>query len=233
MSKVVLLAALAACGGSASDFDPGAGEDPGTGTSTLAVNGDATARPRIPNATTADDFDTHMSIRVRLNNADVTTGTVTLTSARGTTTLTYRGEDNEWDATIPGYDEVYVLDVISGDDRVEGVRVDGPDIHTFSAPLAGATVDSTQPLLITWEAEDEAAVATIDAEELDRLTIPDTRTYSLAAGALKADSDEPRENTIELERTNRVSPAGAVAGSELRVSVENSITVVAAPDPNR
>lgn len=227
--SVLACSVLAACGGS--DLDPGAGNSAGTGTSTLLVDGDIEARPRVGNARASGDFDTHLSVRVSLNGQPVTTGTVTVTSRSASTPLTFDAADGKWDGIVSGYDEVYVLDVEAGSDYVEGVRVDGPDIHYFTAPTAGATLDSTMPTPVTWSSEQEATTATIDAEEIDRLTIPDTQQYMLAAGALKADKEAPRENTIELVRTNRITPAGAVAGSDVRVSVDNRIQVVAQPNP--
>ena len=222
-------AGAGACGGS--ELDPGAGNDPRTGTSTLLVDGDITARPRIANARARGDFDTELSVRVSLNQQPVTTGTVTVTSASGSVPLTFRGDAGRWEGSAAGYDEVYVLDVESGADRLEGVRVDGPDIHVITAPAAGATVDSTMPLRVTWDREDGAASASIDTEQLDRLAIPDTGDYMLAAGALKAEKDKPRENLIELSRENRVTPAGAVGGSEVSVRIESRISVVAQPNP--
>ncbi len=221
---------LAACGGG-SDLDPGAGNSAGTGTSTLLLDGDIEARPRIDNAQRAGDFDTHLSVRVTLNGQPVTTGTLTVSSRSASRGLVYDGETTRWNATVPGYDEVYVVDVESGADYIEGVRVDGPDLHYFTAPTAGATLDSTVVTEITWHAEQEAATARIDAEEIDKLTIPDAGEYLLAAGALKADNDEPQQNVLELTRSNRVSPAGAIGGSELRVSVSNRIQVIAQPNP--
>jgi hypothetical protein len=220
---------IAACGGSA--LDPGAGDDPGTGTSTLAVNGEIEARPRVVNARDTGDFDTHLSVRVELNGQLVTTGTVTVTSRNAMTPLSFHGDNGKWDAVAAGYDEVYQLDVESGEHLVQGVRVDGPDIHAFTAPLTGATLDSTIATRIDWSAEQEATSATIDADEIDRIAIPDTGTYMLAAGALKADRETARPNTIELVRMNRVTPAGAAGGSELSVSVENHIDVVVQPNP--
>lgn len=220
---------LVACGGS--DLDPGAGNDPGTGTSTLLVDGEIEARPRIVNAKAVDDFDTNITVQVSLNNALVTTGTVTLTTARGTTPLTFRTDKGEWHATVSGYDEVFVLDVQSGEHSVDGVRVDGPDLHAFTEPLAGATLDSTVATRIVWSSEQEASSASIDTDEIGRINVPDTGIYMLAAGALKAENDTPRENTIDLVRMNRVTPAGAVAGSNVSVSVENNIVVVAQANP--
>ena len=190
-----------------------------------------TAHPRINNARNDVDFDTSISVRVMLNQQAVTGGTVIVTSNSGEFPLTYRPSENRWEGTISGYDEVYILDVESGPDKVTGVRVDGPDLHYFKKPTAGATVDSRMPLDISWGSDQTADSASIDADEIDKIGIPDTGTYLLAAGALKADRDQARTNRIRLNRSNRVTPKGAVGGSELSVEVENSIEVVAMPIP--
>jgi len=233
---IVLLVSLAAggagaCGGS--DLDPGAGDDPGHGTSTLLVNGDISARPRLSNAREPGDFETELSVRVMLNQQPLTTGTVTVTSASGNFPLTYHADPGRWEGPAAGYDQVYVLDVVSesGTDSLEGVRVDGPDIHVFTAPTAGATVDSTMPLRLTWDSDQTADSASVDTEQLERVAIPDTGEYMLAPGALKAERDKALENSIELSRTNRVTPAGALGGSDFSVRIENRITVIAQPNP--
>lgn len=223
-ASTVLAFTITACGGS--NLDPGAGNDPGKGTGTLEIDGSVRASPRLTNARTSAEFDTDFSVRVLLNNQTVTTGTVTVTSASGKVPLTYRS-DNRWSGNAASYDEVYILDVESGPDKVTGVRVDGPDIHVFSAPTAGATVDATMPLMIKWDREDEADSAAMRAENIDSVSIEDTGSYALAAGALKADKDQARQNTVRLTRTNRVVPSGTVAGSTWSVSIENEIDVVA------
>lgn len=228
---VVSTTTLGACGGTANDLEPGAGNDPGTGTSTLAIDGEIRAEPRLVNARSSGDFDTELSVRVTLNLQPVTTGSVRVTSASGSVQLVFRSDSNRWEAIAAGYDEVYVVDVESGEDYVEGVRVDGPDIHVFMEPTAGATVDSTVPLKIMWASDEAAASASIKAEEIDRIAIPDTGLYMLSGGTLKADKDTARENTLELVRMNRVTPAGAVGGSEVSVTVENRIEVIAMPNP--
>lgn len=222
---------LAACGGSGSDLDPGAGDDPGTGTSTLSVNGDVSAKPRLVNAREAGDFDTEVSVRVMRGLEVVTSGVVSITSSTGSAPLVFRTDTNRWEATVAGYDEVYELDVESGSDFVKGVRVDGPDLHFFTEPLAGASVSSTMPLKVTWDSDQTAASASIKAEEVGSIAVPDTGLYTLAAGALKAESDKPRENTLEITRLNRVTPAGALAGSQLSVSIENRLQVIAEANP--
>src|SRR5262245_23094977 len=151
---LVSITCAAACGGS--DLDPGAGNDPGTGTSTLFVSGDVTARPQLVNARDDGDFETEFRVRVTLNQQAVRTGTVTVTSASGSVPLTFRADPERWEGTVVGYDEVYVLDVVAGEDLVEGVRVDGPDIHWFTAPTLGETLDSTLPLRVTWDCDQTA-----------------------------------------------------------------------------
>lgn len=229
-ASIVLVLGLAACGGS--NLDPGAGNDPGTGTGTLAIEGSAHASPRndLVNARTNTEFETDLRVRVSLNNQTVTTGTVTVTSTSGKVALTY-GPDNRWTGTAPSYDEVYILDIESGPDKISGVRVDGPDIHVFSAPTAGANVDSTMPLAIAWDREDQADSASLRAENVDSLSIADSGSYSLAPGALKADQAEARRNTLRLTRTNTVVPAGTSGGSTWSVTIENEIDVVALPLP--
>jgi len=224
---------VGACGGNA--LGPGSGDDPGGGTGTLVVTGSASASARVTNAQNPADFDTNFSVAITLGTTPVTTGSVTITSSTGTIELTFdnnnQGNQNRWRGTAPAYDEVYVLDVVSGEDTLEGVRVDGPDVHVFKAPEAGATVDSTMPLDVSWSRRDEAESASIDTDQIDPLAIPDTGTHTLPAGTLHTDGDQGRQNTIRVTRTNRVTPAGAAGGSEWAVSIRNEIQVLAAPVP--
>ncbi len=229
-----LLAALGsvtACGGTGSDLDPGSGDDSGDGTNTLLVNGSVHADPRFTNARAAAEFDSDFSLRILLNGVGVTTGTVTITGNSGTFPLRYVGDNGKWEGNGLGYDEVYILDVISGADEVTGVRVDGPDFHSFIKPTAGATVDSTLPLEVTWDSNEKADTTAIRADKIEWVSIVDTHLYMLAPGALDAERDQAKTNDLRLVRTNRVIPAGAVAGSEFSVSIENRIEVVAQPNP--
>jgi len=167
-------------------------------------------------------------VRVSLNNQTVTTGTVTVTSSTGKVSLTYQN-GNRWSGGAAGYDQVYVLDVVSGPDKAEGVRVDGPDIQVFSQPVQNTTVDSSLPLMITWDRDMRADAAELRTANLNAIEIPDTGSYVLSAGSLRADRSQPRQNALQLTRTNRVVPAGAVAGSSWTVALENEIDVVAQP----
>jgi hypothetical protein len=231
--KAILASVLfvfAACGGS--PLDPGSGDSPGGGTQTLAVDGSARATPQVANATHASDFDTDLSVHITLNSAAITTGTVTVTSAHGKVDLTFNpdgGNGGRWEGTAGGYDEVYQLDVVSGTDKISGVRVDGQDIHVITAPAPGASVDTTMPLMVTWSRDVVCDAATLSGggDGFDGLTIDDTGNYSMAPNFLRAETGQARTDTIRLTRTNRVEPAGALAGSNWQVSITNSVEVVA------
>ncbi|TMQ06044.1 MAG: hypothetical protein E6J90_47365 [Deltaproteobacteria bacterium] len=171
------------------------------------VNGNANAQPNVPNATQPSDFVTDFGVQMTLNNVVITTGTVTLTSSSGAVMLTFhpnQGGGGVWEGTGPGYDEVYQLDVISGPDTVRGVRVDGPD----------------------------AVLRVGDGRGGDGITIADTGSYMMASASLSSSKDRAQTNTIRLTRTNRVTPVGAAGGSQLSVSIVNSIDVVAQINPN-
>ena len=219
---------LAACGGS--PLDPGAGNSLGTGTNTLLVDGNARAHAQIANAKSSTDFSTDFEVQVTLNNTPVTTGTVEVKSNKLTTELTY-DNNGQWHGTAAGYDEAYELNVISGGDKVMGVIVDGPDIHTFTLPALGATLDSTVANDMKWSRAAAADVATFRVGDLDRLTIADTGDFSIPAGSLKADQTQARPNQLTLTRENHVAPKGAVAGSSFSVSVDNELDVIAQPNP--
>jgi len=222
-----LAISLAACGEDI--LDPGAGSDPGTGSRRLAIDGAVHARPHRAQGRASADFDTEVSVHVLLDSQPVTTGTVTVTSAAGKVPLTY--SDSRWSVTAAGYAEVYVLDVMTGADSVAGVRVDGPDIHTFSQPEDGAAIDVSSPLTIGWLRDQPAEVAAFRVDSSNWIEIPDSGKYQLAAGQLRSDRSQAREHTLRLARSNRVEPTGAATGSTWSVTIENEVHVVAPPLP--
>lgn len=231
-STMIAMSAMTAC---ASDpLAPGAGDELGTGSQTLLVRGTVSAGSRIHNAKLAADFSTEFRVQLSLGNAPVSTGTVTIRSASKTVPLAWvdNGQSTgHWEGNAAGYDEVYQLDVASGNDSVSGVIVDGPDIHVITAPTAGAALDSTQPITVTWDRLDTTDEARLSTEG-DDIVIADSGTYAMSPGTLRADKDKAKTNRLRLVRTNRVSPAGAVVGSSMSVSVSNEIEVVAMPCPS-
>ena len=238
MKSIFALFAFAACSTN-NPLDPGAGNNVGSGTGTLLVTGSALATPNITDGQNAADFTTDFTVHVSIGNrcpsrrapshdppvrqrpADLQLGPI--------------ANLGEWQGSANGYDEVYELDVSSGTDGISGVIVDGPDIHVITGPTAGATIDSTMAFDTTWSrhagAEEARIAFTNGGGGGDGIVIPDTGTYSVTAGSLKTDKQQPQPNTIRLTRTNNVIPAGAVVGSMLTVGVVNQLDVVAAPCP--
>lgn len=234
MTRLVLgFLALAACGGGSSPaggddiFDP-IGDDPGGGTNTLLVDGSASADPTIDNAVEASNFTTDFSVRVTRDGVDVVDGVVEVRSTAGAVALLYDTATNRWRGAQAGYFETYQLAVTNGLDFVDGVRVDGPDIHSFSSPTKGATVDSKVPLDVVWARGETADAATLRTREID-VSIADAGTYSIAANSLRAKPDQPEDERLELVRSQRITPAGAVVGSSWRVSIRNKLALVVRP----
>jgi hypothetical protein len=224
--------ALAAC--SSNPLDPGAGSQVGTGTSTLLVAGRASAEPNTPNTREDTQFTTNFEISVSLNNAAVTTGTVTVKSRTATTTLTYNpngGQFGRWEGSVANYDEVYEFSIKSGTDSVTNVYVDGPDIQMFTKPTAGAALDATMAQPIAWSRGARASEARFTVGDGNGVVVDDSGTYTMPPGSLNTDAAQARPNTLRLTRTNNLTPKGGAAGSELSVSVAQELDVVAMPCP--
>jgi hypothetical protein len=233
------LALAAAClglwlaGCDVSDLTPGAGNGAGTGTGALAVTGSVYATPRVAEAGVGADFAVSFSVRVSLDRALVTTGSVTVTSAAGKVPLTFHDDGScpGWSGTGTGYDEVYVLDVVTdATHKVEGVRVDGPDIHVFSQPREGASIDTSVPLVVAWDRNQRADVAALRPEPAGWIPIDDLGSYALPAGSFWS-NDSGRLHTLRLARTNQVAPEGATADSSWSVTLENDVHVIDPPLP--
>ncbi len=138
---------------------------------------------------------------------------------------------------VANYDEVYEVNVTSGADLISNVYVDGPDIHTFTAPMLGASLDSTVANTLTWDRGEAAQAATFRDDGNGNggggggnggaLAISDTGSYSIPALTLRAQADQPTTNTLRIVRSNTVVPKGAVAGSTVSVGVSNELDVVA------
>ncbi len=228
MSAVVLVgaASLGAC--SSDPLEAGAGDSVGEGTATLLVEGSARAEPLTGNAAAPEQYKTDFDLRISRAGIPLITGTMVVSSLGGKVTLTYDGSKGRWSGSQPGYFEVYQFDIIDGADKVTNVRVDGPDIHTFSAPTLGASVIATAPVQITWGRDEQSDSAYLDTKEVQKLQIADSGTYLLPTGSLKSKRDEAENETISITRTNQVFPKGGAAGSTFEVRVVNSIDVLVA-----
>lgn len=232
---IASLALLTAC--SSNPLDPGAGDNGGTGTGTLTVDGTASARPSATTASGPSDFKTDFEVDIKLGTSEVTTGTVTMTSSSGKTALTFdQTTTNHWIGTAAGYDEVYQLDVNTGTDNVEGVRVDGPDIHTITSPSASASIDSTAMTSVAWARGEAAQNAVLHLDDTSGgngdLPITDSGSFAVPANTFQAQKDQTRPATVSLTRSNQIAPAGATPGSTMTVSIENAVDVIVLANPN-
>jgi hypothetical protein len=219
----VLLFGFTACS-SGGGLNPGAGNDPGTRTGTLVVGGSVVATSLHANARTASEFTSEFRVVVQAGGGLASTGTVTVTSATGTVPLTFSddGHLGYWTGSAAGYDEVYVLDVVTGADSLEGARVDGPDIHVFSQPTEGAVVDPSAPLIFAWQRNERANAAVMNIDSSIIAYLADTGDYSLSPEVLGLADEHAVQHTVRLSRTNSVA---LKTGTSWSATVVNEIDV--------
>jgi len=222
---LVILFALGACGDDG--LSQAVADDPGTGTQTLRVTASACATPNLKTASTSTDFQTEFSARITLAQQTVTSGHVTVTSVTGKVPLTYR--DGSWHGFAASYDEVYTLDVTSGEHAITGARINGPDIQVITAPMQDDKVDTSQPLMLTWMRERIADHTTVEIGPSYSAKIPDNGSFVIEPGVLRADRTGQRQNTLHLIRTNTLEPAGAITGSSFDVELDNEVDIEALP----
>jgi hypothetical protein len=230
-----LVVGAAAC--TTNPLDPGAGSDPGSGTRTLVVVGRAIAEASTPNATAGTSFTTSFDVDVTLaDGTPVTTGSVTVRSRARKTELAYAPSGTNiarWSGDAESYDEAYELDVVSGGDAVRSVIVDGPDIHVFTAPALGASLDPSVANNLAWRRAGVAQSAVVRVGGGgDGDMINDSGSYVMPALTLSYEKDQTKANTIRLTRTNAIAPKGGADGSSFTVGVANEIDVVAMACPS-
>ncbi len=129
---------------------------------------------------------------------------------------------------MDSYEQVYVLDVESGDDAIHDVRVDGPSPVVFTSPAESSTIDPASPLEVRWEpstADQTSMLINPQGTSLGQIdddgsfTIPPNTWVTNPAGS----------HAIGLLRTNSVTPAGASEGSRMSVEAENYLHVCDRP----
>lgn len=209
------LALMVACGdstGPAVDRN-----NPGTGTNTLSVSADIDGQ-EVPGGIVTD-----MEVRVRsAQGAPVSGATVTIRNGTlGTTTLFESGPGSgDYVATVNGFGAGdYRLDVVAGADRVENVVVGGIGIHTIQSPTTAAVVPANQPLTVTWTRPAEAFRADVESRDYDAQDILDTGSHIIPAVDVQQRTDE----RIRVRRENRVTIAGGLSGSRLKVELERTV----------
>ena len=207
---------LASCGdstGPAADRNTG-----GNGSSTLLVKADVDASD-VPGGFVTDFF---VEVRDALDNS-VSGAAVTITnSTLGVVTLLedpgsgdYRAERNSFPA---GDFELSVV-AVNGTDRVEGVVLGGPGVHSITAPLQNATVSSLEALTITWTVPSQAVSAEVETLDWGPALVPDAGSYVIPIASNTANTSQ----RIQVWRYNEVAIAGGLIGSKMRVEVRQTL----------
>lgn len=217
------LALAAACGDGTGPAT--SRNNPGTGSSTLAVIADIDASddPTIIGGFSTDYF---VSVRNGLGNP-VSGATVTVSNgsfAGGKITLPETGAGTGdyllTGNTFPSGD--FRLDVVQGTNNVSGVVVGGPGVHNITTPVKDATVPALQPLLVRWTVPSKAKSAEVETRDFGPITLPDTGAYRIAG----VDNPARVDQRIRVFRFNEVDMAGGLVGSRLRVKVRKTVEPV-------
>lgn len=205
------------------------------GSQTLDVTGFVFLDNAIDNAASLNDFTASFRITVTRAGATVDNAAVTIESDVGTVELDFVTDIDGlqyYDGSQVAGSGSYRIDVIAGDDYLTGAVFEVPDVHTFTAPLPGASVSGTDPLEVTWVREMEADRTNIETRELNVTTIPDGGTYTIPVGGLRVDRDQVEDERIRLWRMNSISPTGGANGSSLNVMLRNEINILVEPNPS-
>ena len=206
---------LASCGdstGPAADRNTG-----GNGSSTLLVKADVDASD-VPGGFVTDFFvDVHDALDNPVTGASVTITNPTL----GVVTLLevdlgdYKATRNSFPA---GDFELSVV-AVNGTDRVEGVVLGGPGVHSITAPLQNATVSSLDSLTITWTVPSQAVSAEVETNDFGPALVPDVGVYVIRIASNTANNSQ----RIRVFRYNEVAIAGGLIGSRMRVEVRQTL----------
>ena len=207
------------------------GDNLGEGTQTLRVVGTVDAENLVPNASDSNDFRTDFVVWITRQSVDVTDAVVHIESDAGGVDLVWSDAEQRYEGSQVGYHRRYILDASSGDDYVYDVRIEGPDIHTIDAPLAGSTVPGNVDLIIDWSRDDEAEVAEVQTREMDWFATVDNGTFTVPFDLLKTEQDKAEDERARVRRRNQLSPAGGVGGSSFSVQILNEIEFLVAPTP--
>lgn len=219
-SAVAVMAMMAAGCGDGTGPRLGENNNPGGGTATLLVDAE------IDGEDEGNGFITEFEASIRNASGQPVTGaTVTFqNSSLGTVTLTETplgsGEYYAIRPTFPSGE--FRLDVVRGSDRVTGVVIQNPGMHTITAPARNATVSAGQPLTVTWTRPSKAQSAEVETENFGPVALEDVGTYTIAGTNNPANGDQ----RIRIFRRNEVDIAGGLPESDLTIEVRNSVEPV-------
>ena len=216
LTAVVL--AVAACGGGGDAVGPAVSRNnPGTGTGTLKVTADIDAA-NVPGGMSTDFT---VSVRDGLGNK-VSGATVTVYNpSLGTMTLTETaaGSGDYFNTRLSFPSGDFTLAVVRGTDKVQGIVLGGPDVHSVTAPVAGSVATAGQPMTVRWSVPSRAKSAMLETRDFGPLALPDTGAYVIAGANSPANSNQ----RVRVSRYNEVDVAGGLPGSRLRVTIQQTV----------
>jgi len=217
MKRVLLLAFVAACGGSGSGNTAVDRNRAGTGSATLLVSATVTVTNSSTSPTTALAVDLSNGLNAKVSGATVTIqnaglgGDVALTEGTAGS-----GHYTASKTSLPSGD--FTLSVVSGTDKVQGVVLGSPGAHAINAPALNGTVTANQPLDVSWTTPAMAKSATVTTRNYT-IQVPDTGAYTIPA----ANNPVRTAQRVVITRTNETDIAGGLPGSNIRASVTTTV----------
>ena len=189
----------------------------GTGTATLLVDG------VIEGQDVPGGFVTQFLIHVANATGTPVSGATVAVQNNGLGTvnlLELSAGSGDYEASVNTFAAGdYRLTVTRGTDNVQGVVVGGMSAHSIALPRANTTLTTGQPFTVTWTRPSEAAGADLETRDFAASAIPDAGTYTVPGANNPARPDQ----RVRVWRYNQVNPAGALAGSRLRLSIRNTV----------
>lgn len=189
----------------------------GTGSLTLLIDGEIEGQD-VPGG-----FVTQFLIHVAdATGAPVSGATVRVqNTALGTVNLLeLNAGSGDYEATANTFGSGdYGLTVTRGTDNVQGVVVGGMSAHAIARPRADTTITAGQPFTVTWTRPSEAAGVDLETRDFSASAIADAGTFTVPGANNPARPDQ----RVRVWRYNQVNPAGALAGSRLRLSIRNTV----------
>jgi len=114
----------------------------------------------------------------------------------------------------------YQLDITAGAQTVTAAQVLAPDLHAFTSPAAGDTVQASHPIHTTYTrtaAAQHSQIATLNWQGAASTTDNGQATVPTPGNPARNDQQ------ISLTRWNSAAIADAVAGSHFDASIRNSV----------
>ena len=214
--SAALATAVIGCGDS---FAPDQ-NNAGTGTSTLKVTADIDANDVVGGFVTDFDVTVEDGAGNPVSGATVTIKNSTLGTLTLLETSAGSGDYTATRNSFPNGD--FELNVIRGTDKVEGVVLGGPGVHTITAPAANATVAALQELTVTWNSPSQAKSAEVETRDYGPIALPDNGEAIIPGAEMQARLDE----RIRVYRFNEVNMAGGLPGSRMKVEVRQTVEPV-------